>query len=106
MFGWLPFLRRSRRTLLVIDCYLLTNVQRGGIQQLSATTHNVTALAEPRSLMAHWDQIPRVVRDAIDFTDRIGERFLWVDALCIVQDDARSKHRQLQLMLDIYNCAT
>lgn len=31
--------------------------------------------------------IARTILDAIDLTREIGERFLWVDALCIAQDD-------------------
>jgi hypothetical protein len=30
--------------------------------------------------------LPRTIQDAISVTRRLGVRFLWVDALCIVQD--------------------
>ncbi|KAF2820547.1 HET-domain-containing protein, partial [Ophiobolus disseminans] len=32
-------------------------------------------------------RIPAVIRHAIEFTCALGERYLWVDRLCIVQDD-------------------
>jgi hypothetical protein len=32
-------------------------------------------------------QIPGVIRHAVEFTRRLGERYLWVDRLCIVQND-------------------
>ena len=41
------------------------------------------------SLPSHG--LPRTIKDAIDFTAAIGERYLWVDALCIVQDNAEDK---------------
>jgi hypothetical protein len=31
--------------------------------------------------------LPNVIKDAINLTAKIGVRFLWVDSLCIVQDD-------------------
>ncbi|KAI0967673.1 hypothetical protein F4678DRAFT_239639 [Xylaria arbuscula] len=36
-------------------------------------------------------KLPRTILDAIDFTNQMGERYLWVDALCIVQDDSESR---------------
>ena len=36
---------------------------------------------------------------------RIGCRYLWVDALCIVQDDPDDVREQITLMCDIYSGA-
>lgn len=46
--------------------------------------------------------IPPTVRDAIHFTKHMGERYLWVDALCIIQDDAEIRTRELNGMAAIY----
>ena len=46
--------------------------------------------------------LPRTIRDSITFTDRIGETYLWVDSLCIVQDDEDEKREHLQNMGSIY----
>ncbi len=35
-------------------------------------------------------KLPRVIRDAIKLVRGLGERYIWVDSLCIVQDSARS----------------
>src|SRR5437763_10803011 len=50
-------------------------------------TSNLSNMLEPGSLPKVYCMIPRVVRDAIDLTLHIKERLLWVDSLCIIQDD-------------------
>lgn len=72
------------------------------------TTKSMGKLSAQDSLLQIWEQLPQVVQDAIDLTDRIGERFLWVDFLCIVQDDPYhlGPGHQLKLMAEIYNSAS
>ena len=84
---------------------VIINNSRGQANQLFTTTKNKSTLFEPGSLFNVWDQIPRVIRDAIDFTDRIGERFLWVDSLCIMKDSPM-KYAELRHMAGIYQNAT
>ena len=50
--------------------------------------------------------VPRVVEDAIEVTKVLGIPYLWVDKLCIDQDDAKSKHQQISQMHNIYQNAT
>jgi len=40
------------------------------------------------------------------FTEIIGERYLLVDRLCIVQDDIEAKHAQIHNMGSIYASAS
>lgn len=49
--------------------------------------------------------IPKTILDAIHFVRDIGQRYLWVDTLCIVQDDDTDKLPQLAIMGRIYNSA-
>lgn len=49
--------------------------------------------------------IPRTILDSIHLTKMIGYRYLWVDALCIVQDDNSARHQQIAQMYDIYQQA-
>jgi hypothetical protein len=42
------------------------------------------------------DQLPQTIRDAIDITRRLGIRYLWVDALCILQGDDLEAHADWQ----------
>jgi hypothetical protein len=71
---------------------------------LMATTQNVGHLFSLGSLEAPTtnSRIPRTILDAISFTKIMGVRYLWVDRLCIVQDDSRHFNSQLQQMASIY----
>jgi hypothetical protein len=50
--------------------------------------------------------VPATIYDAIIVTEKLGQRFLWVDALCIVQDDDDDKVHFLPQMAAIYSYAT
>ena len=46
--------------------------------------------------------LPRTLEDAIFVTTQLGERYLWIDAICIDQSNEAEKSEQLALMGDIY----
>ncbi|KAF3026557.1 hypothetical protein E8E14_013978 [Neopestalotiopsis sp. 37M] len=48
---------------------------------------------------------PRVISDAIHATRSLGYRYLWIDKLCIDQNNANEKHQQIQQMDVIYEKA-
>jgi hypothetical protein len=52
------------------------------------------------------DILPRTIRDAITITCGMFIPYLWVDALCIVQDDDISKAWEINRMQDIYSSST
>jgi hypothetical protein len=51
--------------------------------------------------------LPQTIRDAISVTRELGIRFLWVDALCIVQDSLHGEdwHAEASKMRDVYSNA-
>jgi len=51
------------------------------------------------------DILPPVIADAIVVTAALGERYLWVDSMCIVQDDELDKTKFLTIMDAIYDHA-
>lgn len=52
-----------------------------------------------------WSQIPETFQDAITLTRKLGFSYIWIDSLCIVQDDAADWEAEAQKMMDIYqNC--
>jgi hypothetical protein len=46
--------------------------------------------------------LPRSLQDAVTFTRRLGIQYLWIDALCIIQDDPNDWEEQSAAMYDIY----
>lgn len=50
----------------------------------------------------HVEDLPRSFQDAITITRQLGFRFLWIDAICIIQDSEEDWARQSSLMGGIY----
>lgn len=79
---------------------------------LCATTSNIDALCQPGSLDMDGVEEPlakkpsRTVLDAMHLATSLGFRYLWVDALCILQDDADEIRRLIHGMGGIYGRAT
>jgi len=44
-------------------------------------------------------------RSAVTLVSGLGERYLWSDVLCIVQDDPLQKHNDIEQMDLVYSCA-
>ena len=47
-------------------------------------------------------ELPQTIQDAIRVTQSLGVRFLWVDSLCIIQDDPQDMAKELSMMPDYY----
>nr|ADT63893.1 HET domain protein pin-c2 [Neurospora crassa] len=51
-------------------------------------------------------ELPRTFQDAIEMTRKLGHRYLWIDSLCIVQDDEQDWAREASLMAKVYSHAS
>ncbi|KAI0429969.1 heterokaryon incompatibility protein-domain-containing protein [Xylaria sp. FL1042] len=65
---------------------------------------NADLLAVPQSL--RQVRLPNIISDAITLCRDLGERYLWIDRLCIVQDDEITKPGQINAMDTIYRSAS
>jgi hypothetical protein len=45
---------------------------------------------------------PQTIQDAVLVTHNLGQRYLWIDAICIIQDSDEDKAKQLGKMHSIY----
>lgn len=52
------------------------------------------------------EDMPRVFQDAVTATRKLGFRYLWIDSLCIIQDDPLDWEEQSVLMGHIYYYAS
>lgn len=52
------------------------------------------------------DRLSPIISDVIQLACKIGERYVWIDALCIIHDDPQSTETQLNLMGAIYASAS
>ncbi|KAF2824708.1 HET-domain-containing protein [Ophiobolus disseminans] len=52
------------------------------------------------------DCVPRLITDVMELVAAMGEKYLWVDSACIIQDDLQDKQRQLSIMDRIYSHAS
>lgn len=50
-----------------------------------------------------WQELPSTISDAIKLCYRLGYEYLWVDSLCIVQDDDQDWLRESSNMAGIYS---
>ncbi|KAH7411488.1 heterokaryon incompatibility protein-domain-containing protein [Cadophora sp. MPI-SDFR-AT-0126] len=69
------------------------------------TINTVNKLRQPGGLRDVLDDMPRAVRDSIDLVRDLGERYLWVDSICIVQDDLDSWELNAAGMDSVYGHA-
>jgi hypothetical protein len=67
------------------------------------TTSNVDELHIVDSLKHIFQHLPATVQDAIGCTRKLGERYIWIDALCIIQDNNKDFMRYTSQMHRIYN---
>ncbi|PVH92601.1 HET-domain-containing protein, partial [Periconia macrospinosa] len=63
---------------------------------------NIARFKETGGLIASEETLPKTVKDAVEFVEQIGLRYLWVDRFCIVQDETVAKQSQLDAMGKIY----
>jgi hypothetical protein len=85
--------------------YIALSYVWGSTRMLQATTASLPYYERHGSLTAHNAHLPSTIRDTISLVSELGERYLWVDALCIVQDDHEEKHQQISRMDSIYKNA-
>ncbi|KAF2119188.1 heterokaryon incompatibility protein-domain-containing protein, partial [Lophiotrema nucula] len=55
----------------------------GAHSLLKTTTANISTFRKS----IPWESIPRTFQEAVIFTRRLGIRYIWIDSLCIIQDD-------------------
>jgi hypothetical protein len=76
----------------------------GKDSELQLFSNNIDILTAVDALEQYKSKLPKVILDAIELTSAIGKRYLWVDRLCIVQDNP-DKATEFSSMDRIYSGA-
>lgn len=78
-----------------------------GAQPKTTTSHRPAEGSEPSGGNGRLlpKAMPAVIEDAIQVTQALGFRYIWVDKYCIDQTDDTKKHRQISHMDSVYSNA-
>ncbi|KAM7211532.1 HET domain containing protein [Rhypophila decipiens] len=71
-----------------------------GKLQLITTTKDTIDL---RTKDIKFEELTRTFQDAVKVTRQLGIRYLWIDSLCIVQDDQNDWLREAAKMVEVYS---
>jgi Heterokaryon incompatibility protein (HET) len=89
--------------------YLALSYVWGKVHQdkyyLSLRKENLSELGHPGALFDRMKSLPDTIKDSISLCQKLDEKYLWVDALCIIQDSSEDKQAQIGKMDIIYRSA-
>lgn len=77
----------------------------GEIPSLRLSTMIRPRLMQPGGIKAASKSIPRTINDAILLVKKLGERYLWVDTLCLIQNDQEDLSAGVNMMDQIYEAS-
>jgi hypothetical protein len=99
--------RRGCVTSAALDWkYVALSYVWGNVDQMMLTQHTFPTLAREGALFLDFPRLPRTIQDAIILCQELGERYLWVDSLCILQDSLEDKYAQILHMDTVYQFAS
>ncbi|KAF7560690.1 hypothetical protein G7046_g3455 [Stylonectria norvegica] len=85
--------------------YVALSYVWGASGQTCLLKGNIDALSKEDGLKHSSKPVSQAISEAMIVTQRLGYRYIWVDALCILQDSPRDKIFQLNGMRDVYRDA-
>lgn len=81
-----------------------------GISQTCVTAHatpeDTESTLQARKKGIPWNTLPKTFQDAITLTSLLDISFIWIDSLCIIQNDAEDWAIESAKMADIYEYAS
>ncbi|OBT61192.1 hypothetical protein VE03_08685 [Pseudogymnoascus sp. 23342-1-I1] len=78
----------------------------GRVKMYKTLKKTIPDLMKPGSLSKNFNLFPTTIQDAIILTRQLDYRYLWVDSICILQDDDLDKATQVQHMDAIFTRAS
>jgi Heterokaryon incompatibility protein (HET) len=81
--------------------YVALSYKWGGPQPVQAANATLSSLMNGFRM----EDLPHSLRDAVILTQKLGLSYLWIDALCIIQDNEIDKGAEVSKMATIYENA-
>ena len=88
--------------LRTVSRYIALSYVWGEVSTIRLTTTSRPGLLLPGGIGKAWRSIPRTIKDAIELVRKLGVRYLWVDVLCLIQNDPDDVSRGIKIMDEIY----
>ncbi len=85
--------------------YVALSYVWGNSVQVTLERKHDARLRREGGLSDRYTDIGTTIKDAMYLCEQLGEQYLWVDGLCIKQDDEEDRARQINGMNQIYSCA-
>ena len=85
--------------------YVALSYVWGSSVQVTLEEKHYARLRSEQGLSDCHADIGTTIKDAMYLCERLGEQYLWVDGLCIKQDDEEDRARQINSMNQIYSSA-
>jgi hypothetical protein len=77
----------------------------GAVSNFKLTKSNLSRLLVPGVLREIFLRLPRTICDAVTLCRMLNVRYLWVDALCLLQNDPEDLERGVDVIDQIYERA-
>ena len=71
----------------------------GGPQSFATISSNV----QENSAMFTRSSLPQTLQDAVQVTESLGLKYIWIDSLCIIQDSLTDKEEEIPKMSQYYS---
>ena len=93
---------QSSEPLSIHTVYVTLSHCWGGYSKTTLTSSSLATFEAG----IHMSTLPRTFQHAVIMTRKLGIRYLWIDALCILQDSTQEWGHEASLMGDIYANST
>ncbi|RMZ67328.1 nima-interacting [Pyrenophora seminiperda CCB06] len=102
--GFLIRLVSTENIDLDSELHLVLSHVWGSVDIACKTTK--TNVSQYQSVGIEFDVLPRTFQEAVQITAAVGFRYLWIDSLCIIQDDHADWQRESAKMAAIFHKGT
>ncbi|KAK0659188.1 heterokaryon incompatibility protein-domain-containing protein [Cercophora samala] len=90
------------RPVSIATRYIALSYCWGGPAEASTQKKSTVATIAGNEIRISLQSLPKTIQDAVSVARELGIDFLWVDALCIIQDDDDDRNHEIARMGAIY----